>query len=112
MERNLLEGCRLISLSVRGDERGSLIPLERATGVPFDIARVYFIYERQVFAGAAEFLTEYRPDIVCEILPGADEACRSIEAMVRPLGYRTSPSKMMRSPNMRRSRRRPSCATG
>ena len=46
-------------------------------------------FERQVFAGAAEFLTEYRPDVVCEILPGADEACRSIEAMVRPLGYRT-----------------------
>jgi len=47
VERNLLEGCRLISLSVRGDERGSLIPLERATGVPFDIARVYFIYGTQ-----------------------------------------------------------------
>jgi len=47
VERNLPEGCRLISLSVRGDERGSLIPLERATGVPFDIARVYFIYGTQ-----------------------------------------------------------------
>ena len=45
--------------------------------------------EEQVFAGGAEFLTKCRPDVVCEILPGADEACRSIEAMVRPLGYRT-----------------------
>jgi dTDP-4-dehydrorhamnose 3,5-epimerase-like enzyme len=32
---------------VRGDERGSLIALERSTGVPFDVARVYFIYETQ-----------------------------------------------------------------
>ena len=32
-------------LRVRGDSRGSLIALERSTGVPFDIARTYFIYE-------------------------------------------------------------------
>lgn len=32
---------------VRGDERGSLVALERATGVPFDVARVYFIYGTQ-----------------------------------------------------------------
>ena len=47
MEQNLPEGCRLHSLRVKGDERGSLIALERATGVPFDVARVYFIYETQ-----------------------------------------------------------------
>ena len=47
VERNLPQGCRLIPLPVRGDERGSLIPLERATGVPFDIARAYFIYNTQ-----------------------------------------------------------------
>jgi dTDP-4-dehydrorhamnose 3,5-epimerase len=47
VERELPKGCRLITLQVRGDERGSLIALERATGVPFDVARVYFIYETQ-----------------------------------------------------------------
>jgi dTDP-4-dehydrorhamnose 3,5-epimerase len=31
-------------LEVRGDERGSLIAVEAATGVPFDIARVYYIF--------------------------------------------------------------------
>ena len=36
--------CREIELDVRGDDRGSLIALEAATGVPFDIGRVYFIY--------------------------------------------------------------------
>jgi dTDP-4-dehydrorhamnose 3,5-epimerase len=47
VEQHLPEGCRLHSLRVRGDERGSLIALERATGLPFDIARVYVIYETQ-----------------------------------------------------------------
>jgi dTDP-4-dehydrorhamnose 3,5-epimerase-like enzyme len=47
MERPLLSGYRLFDFPVRGDERGSLVALERATGVPFDIARVYFIYRTQ-----------------------------------------------------------------
>jgi dTDP-4-dehydrorhamnose 3,5-epimerase-like enzyme len=34
----------MIELAVRGDERGSLIALEAATGVPFGIERVYYIY--------------------------------------------------------------------
>jgi dTDP-4-dehydrorhamnose 3,5-epimerase len=37
-------GCRLVELKVMGDERGSLIALERATGVPFPIARAYYIF--------------------------------------------------------------------
>lgn len=47
MEQDLPEGCRRISLPVRGDARGSLISLERATGVPFEIARVYFVFDTQ-----------------------------------------------------------------
>jgi len=47
VSQDLPKGCRLISLPVRGDDRGSLIALERSTGVPFDIARVYFIYGTQ-----------------------------------------------------------------
>ncbi len=36
--------CRLIPLTPRGDERGRLIVIEGQADVPFDIARVYFIY--------------------------------------------------------------------
>ena len=36
--------CRVHILSVRGDARGSLIALEGGTEVPFDIARVYYIF--------------------------------------------------------------------
>jgi dTDP-4-dehydrorhamnose 3,5-epimerase-like enzyme len=38
-------GWREISLTIRGDERGSLIALERDRSVPFDIARVYYIFD-------------------------------------------------------------------
>jgi dTDP-4-dehydrorhamnose 3,5-epimerase-like enzyme len=34
----------MLTLPVRGDDRGSLIALEAATGVPFDIRRVYYIF--------------------------------------------------------------------
>ena len=45
MRRNGLEACELVSLAVRGDNRGSLIALEeRSAQVPFDIARAYYIY--------------------------------------------------------------------
>ncbi len=44
VQQQLPVGCRLVPLIVRGDDRGSLIPLEQSTGVPFPIARVYFIY--------------------------------------------------------------------
>jgi dTDP-4-dehydrorhamnose 3,5-epimerase len=45
VQQQLPVGCRLVPLAVRGDERGSLIALEQSTGVPFPIARVYFIYD-------------------------------------------------------------------
>jgi dTDP-4-dehydrorhamnose 3,5-epimerase-like enzyme len=44
MTVDILTNCRLCDLSVRGDERGSLIALESGTEVPFDIARVYYIF--------------------------------------------------------------------
>jgi dTDP-4-dehydrorhamnose 3,5-epimerase len=43
--QQLPTGCKEIELAVRGDERGLLVALEGATGVPFDIARAYFIYD-------------------------------------------------------------------
>jgi dTDP-4-dehydrorhamnose 3,5-epimerase-like enzyme len=40
----LLPGCRLIPLAVRGDERGRLVAIEGLGEVPFAIARVYYVY--------------------------------------------------------------------
>jgi len=40
----LVDNCRLLELSPRGDERGSLIPLETGRDVPFDIKRVYYLF--------------------------------------------------------------------
>lgn len=36
--------CSIIDLTVHGDNRGSLIALERGNGLPFAIERVYYIY--------------------------------------------------------------------
>ena len=44
MAQSVPANCRTIELDVRGDERGSLIALEAATGVPFAIERVYYIF--------------------------------------------------------------------
>jgi dTDP-4-dehydrorhamnose 3,5-epimerase-like enzyme len=37
-------GCKLQTLTLRGDDRGSLIALEGGSDVPFDIARVYYVF--------------------------------------------------------------------
>lgn len=45
MSKHGLEACELVSLAVRGDDRGSLIALEgHSAHVPFDIARVYYVF--------------------------------------------------------------------
>ena len=44
MTDDLLPGCRLIPLAVRGDERGRLVAIEGASDIPFAIARVYYVY--------------------------------------------------------------------
>lgn len=44
MTNELPEGCRLIPLAVRGDERGQLVAIEGMRNVPFAIARVYYVY--------------------------------------------------------------------
>ena len=58
VEQELPKGCRVVTLPVRGDERGSLIALERSTGVPFGIERVYFIFDTQ--AGVARGFHAHR----------------------------------------------------
>lgn len=47
-------GVKLVELKAFGDERGSLIALEKNHNVPFDIKRVYYIYntKRNVPRGA------------------------------------------------------------
>lgn len=40
-----MDNCRLIELTSHGDSRGSLIALEKEHNVPFDIKRVYYIYD-------------------------------------------------------------------
>jgi dTDP-4-dehydrorhamnose 3,5-epimerase-like enzyme len=37
-------GCRLVSLAIKGDERGSLIALEEDREAPFSFARVYYLF--------------------------------------------------------------------
>src|SRR4051794_11035449 len=44
MSDPLFTRCPLHELQVKGDDRGSLVALEAHTGVPFDIARVYYIF--------------------------------------------------------------------
>jgi dTDP-4-dehydrorhamnose 3,5-epimerase len=44
---NLPGNCRLHQLDVRGDARGSLVALEGGGNVPFDIARIYYIFGTQ-----------------------------------------------------------------
>jgi dTDP-4-dehydrorhamnose 3,5-epimerase-like enzyme len=41
---DLLPGCRLVPLAVRGDARGSLVAIEGGRDVPFAIARVYYVF--------------------------------------------------------------------
>lgn len=40
----LPEGCALHPLRVRGDERGSLVAIQRGEPIPFAVERVYYIF--------------------------------------------------------------------
>lgn len=53
-----VKGCRTIELQVMGDDRGSLIAIESATGLPFSIARAYFIFATR--AGVARGFHAHR----------------------------------------------------
>lgn len=41
---HLIGNCRLLELDVHGDNRGSLVAIERGGQLPFDVARVYYIF--------------------------------------------------------------------
>lgn len=38
---------KTLELPIRGDERGKLIPIEGGKNVPFDIKRVYYLFDTQ-----------------------------------------------------------------
>lgn len=40
-----VNGCTLMALSSMGDHRGTLIALESGRNVPFNIARVYYVFD-------------------------------------------------------------------
>lgn len=44
MTEHMPVGCALRRQAVRGDERGSLIAIEAQRDIPFDIARVYYLF--------------------------------------------------------------------
>lgn len=44
MSPNLPKNCRIHDLTVRGDTRGSLIALQGGQELPFDVARIYYIF--------------------------------------------------------------------
>lgn len=37
--------AKILNFEVKGDHRGSLIPIENGKNIPFDIKRVYYIYD-------------------------------------------------------------------
>jgi dTDP-4-dehydrorhamnose 3,5-epimerase-like enzyme len=41
---DLLPGCRLVPLALRGDTRGSLVAIEAGHDLPFAIARAYYVF--------------------------------------------------------------------
>jgi dTDP-4-dehydrorhamnose 3,5-epimerase-like enzyme len=47
MKQDLLPNCWLTDVPVKGDERGRLVALEAQHEVPFDIARVYYIFDSE-----------------------------------------------------------------
>jgi dTDP-4-dehydrorhamnose 3,5-epimerase-like enzyme len=45
MKKDRLASYRLLNFKIFGDERGSLIPLEGLKNIPFEIKRVYYIFD-------------------------------------------------------------------
>lgn len=47
MKTEIFPNCWLTDLVVKGDERGRLVALEARREIPFDISRVYYIFESE-----------------------------------------------------------------
>lgn len=44
-KRSIVDDCRLIDLRKIHDVRGNLTPIEGGTDIPFDIKRIYYLYD-------------------------------------------------------------------
>ena len=45
MKHTTVEDCRIVDLRKISDPRGNLTPIEGGTDIPFDIKRVYYLYD-------------------------------------------------------------------
>ena len=45
MRKVLVKGCAMVGLSPMGDDRGTLIAIEAGRQIPFDIQRVYYVFD-------------------------------------------------------------------
>lgn len=45
MKHSTIHDCRIIDLRKISDPRGNLTPIEGGTDIPFDIKRVYYLYD-------------------------------------------------------------------
>ncbi len=45
MQRTTIADCKIIDLRKISDRRGNLTPIEGGTDIPFDIKRVYYLYD-------------------------------------------------------------------
>lgn len=45
MKHSTIHDCRIIDLRKIGDPRGNLTPIEGGADIPFDIKRVYYLYD-------------------------------------------------------------------
>jgi FkbM family methyltransferase len=74
-------------------EEGITVPLSRLDEqIPHLVAPVLIKidvegFEADIFRGGERFLQSHKPDVICEILPGAHESCEIISKMLGPLGY-------------------------
>lgn len=41
---NLLKKCKLLNFKEFGDKRGKLVVIENSKDIPFDIKRIFYIY--------------------------------------------------------------------
>ena len=58
----MIEECKLIEFTQKGDERGHLVIVEGNQDIPFDIKRVFYIYgsDKNVVRGKhANYRTEF-----------------------------------------------------
>lgn len=42
---SILDKCKIVQLGALGDERGKLVVIEGGESIPFEIARVFYIYD-------------------------------------------------------------------